>query len=556
MEKQTKIRYGTEKAIQYILAPGSDSELSELEDDDDCVDEVAANECCEADNPESDDSDVDDSEETTPVFKWKKKEPEAIDVSFSGAEFTLPDNVHELSPFSYFKMFWDDTITQNIVEQTNLYSVQQTGSSISTTKDEIEKLIGLQMKMGIVKMPNYELYWEKELRYEPIASVMPSKRYKKLRQFLHVNDNSKKDDPDNKDNRLYKVLPVIEGVRQNCLKVEPEISHSIDEQIIPAKTKYSGIRQYNPKKPTKWGFKNFVRAGKSGMIYDFFIYAGAKSTGQEKCTSESVVLKLCESLAKNCNHLLFFDNWFATLPLMLKLKSLGYPTTATVRANRIAKCPLKSEKQLKKDGRGSFDYRTDDTSSKKVKRWDGKAKKHVDVKCPDVVCQYNESMGGVDLADMLIALYRTKIKTKRWYLKVLFHCVDIAKVNAWILYRRHCDMGKVPKKQQQPLLDFNIAIAESLIKCGKSGMARKRGRPSLEEAELRATAEKRGRKPDTPLPAKVIRLDSSHHWPEYKESKNRCRHCKLGFSRVYCDKCNVCLCLSNARNCFRDFHTL
>ena len=71
------------------------------------------NECCEADNPESDDSDNDESEdttnqqETTLVFKWKKKEPEAVDdVSFSGAEFTLPDNVDELSPFSYFKMFW------------------------------------------------------------------------------------------------------------------------------------------------------------------------------------------------------------------------------------------------------------------------------------------------------------------------------------------------------------------------------------------------------------------------------------------------------------------
>jgi hypothetical protein len=73
-------------------------------------------------------------------------------------------------------------------------------------------------------------------------------------------------------------------------------------------------------------------------------------------------------------------------------------------------------------------------ASNTVKRWDGKAKKNIDVKCPDMLYLYNESMGGVDLADMLISLYRTKIKSKRWYLKVLFHCVDIAKVNAWLLY--------------------------------------------------------------------------------------------------------------------------
>jgi hypothetical protein len=43
---------------------------------------------------------------------------------------------------------------------------------------------------------------------------------------------------------------------------------------MPAKTKFSGIRQYNPTKPVKWGFKNLIRAGASGFMYDFYIYAG------------------------------------------------------------------------------------------------------------------------------------------------------------------------------------------------------------------------------------------------------------------------------------------
>jgi hypothetical protein len=49
----------------------------------------------------------------------KNKEAEAVNsASFSGAEFTQPDNIDELNPFLYFKIFWDDTITQNNVEQT------------------------------------------------------------------------------------------------------------------------------------------------------------------------------------------------------------------------------------------------------------------------------------------------------------------------------------------------------------------------------------------------------------------------------------------------------
>ena len=100
----------------------------------------------------SDEADKDEEAQVDEtIYKWEKKEPAVVDTSFSGAQFTCSDNVDELSPLMYLKMFWDDDITQNIAEQTNLNSVQQTGSS-STTKNEIERLLGLQMKINLVKM--------------------------------------------------------------------------------------------------------------------------------------------------------------------------------------------------------------------------------------------------------------------------------------------------------------------------------------------------------------------------------------------------------------------
>ena len=180
MKSCSKDRYSTEGAVQYILEPGSD--LSELSSDYECPDEeVSILHEPEAldeetvngtEDEKSDTNGAEDSPDAETVFKWRRKEPAVVDITFSGTELTCPDNVNELNPFMYFKMFWDDGITQNIVEQTNLYSVQQTGSSILTTKDEIETFLGLQMKMSIVKMPN-------QTRYEQVASVMPSKRYKK-----------------------------------------------------------------------------------------------------------------------------------------------------------------------------------------------------------------------------------------------------------------------------------------------------------------------------------------------------------------------------------------
>lgn len=46
--------------------------------------------------------------------------------------------------------------------------------------------------------------------------------------------------------------------------------------MVSYKGKKVGSRQqYMPKKQTKWGFKLFVRAGNSGIVYDFFAYDGA-----------------------------------------------------------------------------------------------------------------------------------------------------------------------------------------------------------------------------------------------------------------------------------------
>ena len=126
-----------------------------------------------------------------------------------------------------------------------------------------------------------------------------------LHQRYHLNDTKRsvnfyirltiqKNNPENKDDKCFKVNPLLEAVRANCNTIEPEANHSIDEQIIPAKTrKRGGFCQYNPKVPHKWGLKNLVRAGESGIIYDFF-YRGKNSTDGNSCSADAIVLKLPE----------------------------------------------------------------------------------------------------------------------------------------------------------------------------------------------------------------------------------------------------------------------
>ena len=88
-------------------------------------------------------------------------------------------------------------------------------------------------------------------------------------------------------------------------------------------------------------------------------------------------------------------------------------------------------------------------------------------------------MDGVNLADMLISLYHVEVKTRRWYIKVFWHLVDIAKVNAWILYRHHCKEYGLPGNKNKSLLIFSQEIAEGLIHANKATTpGSSRGRPS------------------------------------------------------------------------------
>ena len=102
-----------------------------------------------------------------------------------------------------------------------------------------------------------------------------------------------------------------------------------------------------------------MRAGQSGIIYDFFLYGGKDSTGGNPCSADAIALKLSEGIPRNQGFRLFFDNWFSTLDLMVQLKSIGILSTATFRTNRLKGCPIASDKELKKEGRGSYDYHSD-----------------------------------------------------------------------------------------------------------------------------------------------------------------------------------------------------
>ena len=156
-------------------------------------------------------------------------------------------------------------------------------------------------------------------------------------------------------------------------------------------------------------------------------------------------------------------------------------------------------------------------TSDTVKRWNQSSKRHILVPCPEIAKDYNSIMGGVDLADMLIALYRSPMKTHQWYLKVLIHCVDIWKVNSWLLYRRYANQLSIPKRNQMTLLKFSSMIADGLLFEGKP-VDRPVGRPPKRKSLENVTEGKR-RRVVTPTPSNCSRTDETGHWQVFRDKK-------------------------------------
>ena len=158
---------------------------------------------------------------------------------------------------------------------------------------------------------------------------------------------------------------------------------------------------------------------------------------------------------------LYLDNFFTNISLFVYLlDKMKVHATGTFRKNRIEKCPLKTDKQLKSDGRGSLDFKSFENKFIMIKFFDNEAvhigstiygvepkgkllrysvdhENKINIKCPNAISQYNLNMGGVDKSNYLVSLYRLRYKSRRWYMPIFYYLIDVCISNAWILYLKN-----------------------------------------------------------------------------------------------------------------------
>lgn len=544
-------------------------------------------------------------------LKWEKKnlQVHVNEVIFRGKK-EMPDEIAALiTPYDYFEYFVSQKFMQELVDQMNLYARQiNVETQFNTNIYEVRKFIGILFLMSVFRYPNIRAYWGKHA-FSLIANTMTVKRFELLRKFLHFNDNNAiipVGEPGH--DKLHRVRPLIKHFNERFGSVPMRQRLCVDEQMCATKMGGNPTRQYMPAKPHKWGTKLFVLCDSTRFIYlftymfflyfnklyifrfsyTFEIYTGAGDNViienvPDLGASSNVVTRLSAKIPDNANHILYFDNFYTSLGLLIYLRSRGIYSLGTLRANRVPNIKLSSDAELtrKKVERGySEEYVANafginisnvlwrdnktvrllstyvgvkpfishqiETPILTSKRWDRKTKQKVDVDCPFIIKEYNRHMGGVDLMDGLIGRYHIRMKTRKWTNKLFFHMLDMAMVNAYILYNR---LHPGDKKELQ---NFRIEVAESMCLIDQ---CKKKGRPLSSTTTAENGRQMAGTK--TYIPTAEVQFDGIDHWCIFldRSGKKTCKFfgCKSE-TQAFCTKCKVNLCNSTSKSCFYEYH--
>nr|CAH7762126.1 unnamed protein product [Callosobruchus chinensis] len=295
-----------------------------------------------------------DGESNEVTFSWTRncEHLHEINMDFDKTAEAAPHFSRNDKEIDYFGQIFNADILDLIVEQTNLYASQDLSRKSNkkfgagpsknwqdTNKKEIKALLGVMIIMGIHQLPHLANFWSSDpiLAVPAVADVMSSKRYKKLVENIHLNDNTtavSRGEP--AYDKLHKVKTLTNLLNDSfCKPYKHSTSLSVDESMIAFKGR-SAIKQFMPMKPVKRGYKVWCLAdSQTGYICKFDIYTG-KSADAEKSSyglGEKVVIKLTSSL-KNQKCLVAFDNFFTSVPLIEKLLNDGIFAVGTVRTNR------------------------------------------------------------------------------------------------------------------------------------------------------------------------------------------------------------------------------
>lgn len=354
----------------------------------------------------------------------------------------------------YLELFLDDGMLQDIITHTNeridllrrTYK-EHTATTSLLTINELKAYLGILIQSGAKKDRKLttEEMWSSQHGCPLYRAAMSEKRYLFITRCLRFDDRTTRQDRERED-RLAAIKDLWESFLGNCqASYVPGDRVTVDEQLLGFRGKCA-FRFYIANKPNKYGLKivmccdvrtNYMLTAKVdlGKVRNPRIPAGT--------VGEHFTLALTEPYL-DCGRTVTTDNWFTGRPLMEKLWARNTHLVGTVRQKRYLPCVL-FQKNVQRNLKTSIFLFSKNTMAVSYKQ---KKEKNVvlitsehntpaigEKSKPEVIHYYNQTKGGVDILDHMCAVYSCSRKTSRWPLCLFYGMMNIACINAFIIYR-------------------------------------------------------------------------------------------------------------------------
>lgn len=397
----------------------------------------------------------------TPKVTWTKQKPRYSSQPVDNEKHDVSQLIQRLiakSESELFQEFFDDQLLEYISDQSNIYATQQNRHEFDLKPFQLQRFIGFLLFTGYHKLPREDMYWEnaEDCNVHIVTKAMSRQSFRDIKRNLHLSDNSTVQPSD----KFYKIRTYVEMMNARFAKFGV-FSHnlSIDEQMIPYFGRHS-CKMFMKGKPVRFGFKAWCLCSSDGYLFQFLPYTGRdENFDADLGLGASVVMSLLRVVSNPEQHAIYFDNFFTSHKLMIKLRQSHFHATGTVREPRLIASELENSKSLQKKERGVYDFRYDKRNEVLAVKWNDNAvvtlatnfqavepvlkanrfsradRKVVSVTQPNLIASYNANMGGVDLLDNFVAKYRIAVKGKKWWWPLFINYIDLALANAWRLHR-------------------------------------------------------------------------------------------------------------------------
>ena len=382
------------------------------------------------------------------------------------------------SPMKAWSYIFTPTLLSKIIGYTNQYGQEKCSKWIDINVGDLKDFISILFLSAIQKRKDKPSNWwcEDPLMEMPIAkNIMSGKKFHMMLRYLHVCDMATQPSIHNPlYSPMYKVQELIDYLEQRYkLAFEPGPSLSLDESLVRAfgRIKFK-VRIIT--KSARYGIKIYVLAdARTSYVMNVIVYTGQYTYNNgntvETCEELKKTVKVCKELCKpykGSHRVVYVDRFYTSIELIQELEKLNLYVTGTVMRNRLpAQFRMnKRSNEFRQMQRGDhkmhlFEYETvhGEKSKMGLVCWKDKdivycltnatntaptdhcfrrsQSGRVCISRPMVIAEYNNHMGGVDLADQRRLHCNSTIKgLHRWWLKIFFYLLDVGTSNALVLY--------------------------------------------------------------------------------------------------------------------------